>query len=117
MTDESRERGHRMMSEVYGWDVDEPSDDFMKVTLDHLFGDIWSREILSVRERRLLMIGLLVGQDLYDVAELQLQSALRVGEMSIEEMREIVLFLTHYAGWPRGAKLHTIVEKLAGGQE
>jgi 4-carboxymuconolactone decarboxylase len=60
----------------------------------------------------LLLIGLLVGYGLDDVVELQLESALRLNELEGDELREIVVFLTHYAGWPRGAKLNGLVEKL-----
>jgi 4-carboxymuconolactone decarboxylase len=112
MTDDRRQRGIEMMRQVYGWDIGEVSGDFVEQTVDHLFGEIWSRETLSIRDRRLLLIGLLVGQDLDDVIELQLDAVLRLEEMTPDELREMVVFLTYYAGWPRGAKLNSIVEKL-----
>ena len=101
-----------MMKKVYGWDVSEVSGDFVEQTIDQLFGEIWFRDILTIEQRRLLLIGLLVGQGLDDVVELQLDAALRLDELSAEELREIVVFLSYYAGWPRGAKLNSIVEKL-----
>ena len=112
MTDEGRERGLEKMREVYGWDLPVVEGDFVELTVDHLFGEIWARDSLTIKERRLLLIGLLVASGLDDVVELQLQSALKLGEMTADELREIVVFLTHYAGWPRGAKLNSIVEKL-----
>lgn len=112
MTDDRRTAGIEMMKKVYGWDAGEPNGDFVEQTIDHLFGEIWARETLSVRERRMLLIGLLVAQGADDVVELQLDAAMRIGEMTAEELREIVIFLTYYAGWPKGAKLNAIVEKL-----
>jgi 4-carboxymuconolactone decarboxylase len=112
MTDGRRELGKQMMQRVYGWESGEPAGDFVELTIDHLFGKIWSRDTMSIAARRLLLIGLLVGQGLDDVAELQLDAARRLGELSDEELREIVIFLSYYAGWPRGAKLNGIVEKL-----
>ena len=112
MSDERRQRGLDKMREVYGWDMPVVEGDFVELTVDHLFAEIWSRDALTIKERRLLLVGLLVASGLDDVVELQLESALRLGEMTAEELREIVVFLTHYAGWPRGAKLNTIVEKL-----
>ncbi|MEX0874014.1 MAG: carboxymuconolactone decarboxylase family protein [Actinomycetota bacterium] len=109
---ERRKRGIEMMKKVYGWDVGDPEGAFTEMTFDHLFGDVWSRDVMSIRERRLLLIGLLVGYGLDDVVELQLESGLRLGELEPDELREIVVFLTHYAGWPRGAKLNGLVEKL-----
>jgi 4-carboxymuconolactone decarboxylase len=112
MTDDRRERGIEMMKQVYGWDIGEVSGDFVEQTVDQLFGEIWSRDTLSIRERRLLLVGLLVGQGMDDVVELQLDAAKRLAELSDAELREIVVFLSYYAGWPRGAKLNSIVEKL-----
>jgi 4-carboxymuconolactone decarboxylase len=114
MTD--RDKGIEMMKKVYGWDVGEPQGDFVEHTIDHLFGEVWARETLSVRERRMLLIGLLVAQGADDVVELQLDAALRIGEMTHTELREIALFLTYYAGWPRGAKLNAVVEKVLAAQ-
>lgn len=110
--DERRQRGIEMMKRVYGWDISDAQGVFTELTVDHLFGEIWAREGLSIRERRLLLIGLLVGAGSDDVVELQLDAALRIGEMEPGELREIVVFLSYYAGWPRGAKLNQIVEKL-----
>ncbi len=115
MTDatERRALGLRKMTEVYGFDVvDSPGDEFFGYTVDHLFAEIWTREGLSMRERRLLLIGLLAGQGLNDVLDLQLPAALDNGELDPAELREIVIFLTHYVGWPMGAKLNGQVEGL-----
>ena len=108
-----RARGLAKMAEVYGWDVSDGDGDFFAMTVEHLFAEVWDRPDLSLRDRRLLLIGLLVGGVQDDVVELQMDAALRVGDLTIEDLREIVIFLTHYAGWPRGAKLNNIVEKLA----
>jgi 4-carboxymuconolactone decarboxylase len=109
--DERRERGLEWMRTVYGWDVPTVEGDFVELTVDHLFGEVWAREGLSVRDRRLLLLGLLVGSGgLDDVIGLQLDSALAQGDLSDDDLREIVVFLTHYAGWPKGAKLNSAVE-------
>ncbi|MFC4056991.1 carboxymuconolactone decarboxylase family protein [Planomonospora corallina] len=107
-----RSRGLEIMKQVNGeGDAGGPGD-FFGMTVEHLFADIWSRDGLSLRDRRLLLLGLLVGQGLGDEIELQLDAALRTGELTPDELREIVIFLTHYAGWPRGARLNTQVEEL-----
>jgi 4-carboxymuconolactone decarboxylase len=114
MTDDRRQRGLDKMSEVYGWDVQDGPGDFFGITVDHLFAEIWTRPGLSLRDRRLLLLGLLTGQGLQDVADIQIGAALRSGELSPDELREIAIFLTHYAGWPAGARLSMQVEKLCG---
>jgi 4-carboxymuconolactone decarboxylase len=109
---ERRERGLAKMSEVYGWDFEDGPGDFFAYTADHLFADIWSRPGLEVRERRLLLVGLLAGQGASDVLEIQLGAAHRNGELDAAQLRETVLFLAHYAGWPVAARLNTVVEKV-----
>jgi 4-carboxymuconolactone decarboxylase len=117
MTDERaerRQRGLAKMSEVYGWEVKDGPGDFFGLTVDHLFAEIWTRPGLAVRDRRLLLLGLLIGQGRPDVAEIQIDAALRAGELDPDQLREVVIFLTHYAGWPAGAELSMAVEKLIG---
>jgi 4-carboxymuconolactone decarboxylase len=114
MTDERRQRGLDKMSEVYGWEVKDGPGDFFGITVDHLFADIWTRPGLSMRDRRLLLLGLLVGQGQQDVADIQIGAALRRAELTPGELREIAIFLTHYAGWPTGARLSMQVEQLVG---
>lgn len=108
--DARRARGLEMMSRVYGFDIAEAEGDFLTTTVDHLFGDIWTRPGLSFRDRRLLLIGLLAGQHLNDVLDLQFPAALANEEITPDELREIVLFLTHYTGWPQGARLNSQAE-------
>ncbi|GAA2360674.1 carboxymuconolactone decarboxylase family protein [Nonomuraea africana] len=82
------------------------------MTVEHLFAEVWSRDAISDRDRRLLLVGLLVGQGLDEAVEVQLETALRTGDLSAEELREAVVFLTHYAGWARGARLSALAENL-----
>jgi 4-carboxymuconolactone decarboxylase len=107
---ELRRRGLEKMEEVYGFDMSDGDGDFFRYTADHLFGDIWQRPGLSDRDRRLLLIGLLAGQGAADVLGIQVPAAHANGELDDEALREIVVFLSHYAGWPNGARLNAVVE-------
>lgn len=110
---QKRERGLEVMASVYGWPhVGDGPGDFFGYTVEHLFAEIWEREGLSYRDRRLLLIGLLVGRGMDDVLGIQLEAALGNEELTPEDLREIVIFLTHYAGWPSGAKMNSQVETL-----
>ncbi|MFI6511239.1 carboxymuconolactone decarboxylase family protein [Streptosporangium sp. NPDC050855] len=113
ITPERRARGPEIMRKVHGEDHDgEGPGDFFGMTVEHLFAEVWSREGISNRDRRLLLLGLLVGQGMDDPVEVQLDAAIRTGDLTPGELREIVVFLTHYAGWPRGSRLNTQVEEL-----
>lgn len=102
--------GLETMADVYGWEVSDGDGDFFGYTVEHLFADIWNRPGLDRRDRRLLLLGLLVGANHHDVTPIQLDATLDRGELDAEALREIVVFLTHYAGWPAGARLNGQVE-------
>ncbi|MFM7060676.1 MAG: carboxymuconolactone decarboxylase family protein [Actinomycetes bacterium] len=109
-----RERGMDKMQEVYGFTYD-PADvegPFVDVTVDHLFGEIWTREGLDVRERRMLTIGALGALGLGNLLEIQFTSALANGEFTEDQIREIVLHLTHYVGWPLATSMNAAAEKV-----
>jgi 4-carboxymuconolactone decarboxylase len=108
---ERRRLGLETMGMVYGWDVADGPGDFFHYTVEHLFADIWNRPGLSTRDRRLLLVGLLVGDGSFDVLPIQLSAALNNGELDEASTRELVVFLAHYAGWPAGARLLTLVEQ------
>lgn len=109
-----RATGLRKMEEVYGFEMDDVEGDFLDYTVDHLFGDIWQRPGLSTRDRRLLLIGLLAGRGATDVLGIQIPAAYANGELDEAALREIVVFLAHYAGWPEGARINTVVEETIG---
>ena len=111
---ELRAKGLRKMEEVYGFEMSDGDGDFFRYTADHLFGDIWQRPGLSDRDRRLLLIGMLAGQGAADVLGIQVPAALANGELDEEALREIVVFCCHYAGWPNGARLNSVVEEAIG---
>ncbi|WP_405137936.1 carboxymuconolactone decarboxylase family protein [Nocardia sp. NBC_01388] len=106
---ETRRRGLAKMSEVYGWEFRDGPGDHYAVTADHLFAGIWSRPALTLRDRRLLLLGALTAQGLFDVAEIQVGAALRNEELTAEQLREVALFLCHYAGWPAGTRLDGVI--------
>ena len=110
--DDRRRRGLEKMAEVYGWEFQDGPGDFFGYTADHLFADIWSRPGLETRERRLLLVGMLAAQGATDVLEIHLGAAYRNEELDAEGLREIVVFLAHYAGWPVAARLNNVVEKI-----
>ncbi len=108
---EGRRRGLEKMEEVYGFDMQDGEGDFFRYTADHLFGDIWTRPGLSDRDRRLLLVGMLAAGNSIDVLGIQIPASYRNGELDEDALREIVIFVCHYAGWPMGARLNNLVEE------
>jgi 4-carboxymuconolactone decarboxylase len=100
--EDARAAGMAKMQEVYGFTVD-PADlpgRYTDITVDHLFGTVWTDDTLDLRQRRLLTIGVLAAQDKPELLEIQFDSALERDELTVEQVREVVVHLTHYVGWP-----------------
>lgn len=112
--DDIRRKGLEKMNEVYGWDMPDMPGDYFALTADHLFGDIWSRPGLSMREKRMMTLTCVTALGITDLAEIQVNAALGNGEFNVDELKEMAIFLTHYLGFPLGSKLDGVVTKVAG---
>jgi 4-carboxymuconolactone decarboxylase len=101
------------MQAVYNFTVDPETveDDFTSYTVDHLFGDVWARPGLDVNQRRLMTIGVLAALGKGDLLDVQFQSALQNGELDEQQLREVVVHLAHYVGWPLATGVHAAAEK------
>ena len=112
-TDDRRARGKQVFEEVYGGVVPLPPNSdsigFMQLLLDQTFAEVWSREALSIRDRRLIVMGVLaaLGEDAPFV--IQLKAALLKNELTAEQVKEIPGFLAHYVGFPRASRLFQAV--------
>lgn len=99
-TDDRRERGLALRKQLFGAnDAPALDDPLIAVTVDHLFGDIWTRPGLAVRDRSLITCAVLVALGKEAQLEVHLVGLLNQGvdERAIEEM---MIHLAHYAGWP-----------------
>ncbi|CAN3130896.1 carboxymuconolactone decarboxylase family protein [Mycobacterium sp. smrl_JER01] len=113
-TDERRRKGLEKMNEVYGWEMpDIQGDPFYDLTVEHLFGTIWTRPGLSMREKRMMTLTVVTALGNSELAEIQTNAALANDELTVEELKEMAVFLTHYLGFPLGSKLDGVVAKVA----
>jgi 4-carboxymuconolactone decarboxylase len=74
---------------------------------DYLYGEIWTRPTLSRRERRIISLCCAASVD-HDT-DAQAYAALKSGDLSFEEVQEVVLHFATYEGWLRGARLDDTV--------
>ncbi|GAT12102.1 carboxymuconolactone decarboxylase family protein [Mycolicibacterium novocastrense] len=111
--DELRRKGLEKMNEVYGWEMPNiEGDPYFDLTVDHLFGTIWTRPGLSMRDKRIMTLTAVTAVGNSDLAEIQANAALGNGEMTEDELKEMAVFLTHYLGFPLGSKLDGAVSKV-----
>jgi 4-carboxymuconolactone decarboxylase len=112
--DELRRKGLEKMNEVYSWEMPNmEGDPYFDLTVDHLFGTIWTRPGLSMRDKRLMTLAVVTALGEQGLAEVQVNAALANDELTEDELKEMAIFLTHYVGFPRGAGLNGVVGKVA----
>lgn len=115
MSEEDRwERGAAKIKEVYAGDVITPPKGamaFSDLMLEQLFAEVWTRDALSMRDRRLLLLGAIAALGEGMTFGIQSKASLKNGELTADQLRECLIFLTQYVGYPRAAGLIGVVEK------
>jgi 4-carboxymuconolactone decarboxylase len=76
---------------------------------DYLFGSIWARPGLSVRERRFVTIVCVAGAVDVPATDAHIYAALKSGDLSIEQMNEFTLHFAVYCGWPKASQMEACV--------
>ena len=112
--DELRRKGLEKMNEVYAWEMPDVPGEFFALTVEHLFGRIWTRPGLSMRDRRMMLIAVLTTLNQEELLEVQVNAVLQNEELTREELREMAIFLTHYVGFPLGSKLDGVIKRVTG---
>lgn len=108
--DELRRKGLEKMNQVYGWEMPNiEGDPYFDLTVDHLFGSIWTRPGLSMRDKRIMTLTAVTAIGSRDLAEIQINAALLNEELTEDELKEMAVFLTHYLGFPLGSAFNGAV--------
>jgi 4-carboxymuconolactone decarboxylase len=110
-TDENWEKGLGVLDQVYGAGASQMMQGLENVpyvneTVAHLFADIWSRPGLSMRDKRLLVIGATTMLGRSDLLSIQLAGAIVNGELTEQQLLELPLLLLFYAGAGNTTALH-----------
>jgi len=81
--------------------ADEFSTDFQTLVTEYCWGAVWGRETLEHKTRSMLNIAMIAALNRPHELRLHVQGALRNG-VTPEEIREVLLQVTIYAGVPAG---------------
>jgi 4-carboxymuconolactone decarboxylase len=115
MADDDRyERGVEMLKKVYAGDVVVPPEGamaFTDVMIKSLFAEVWTRDVLSLRDRRLILLGAIGALGEKDTFGIQAKASLKNDELTPEQLREVLIMLANYAGYPRAAGMLGVVEQ------
>jgi 4-carboxymuconolactone decarboxylase len=87
------------------------ADDLGDLSLDHVFGALWTRPGLDRRSRSLITLGALIALRASDELKLHFQIALHNG-LSLEEIEEVIYHMTGYAGYPAAVNARKVAREV-----
>ncbi len=79
-----------MLKEVYAGDVVAPPKGtmaFSDLMLESLFAEVWTREVLSIRDRRLILFGAIGALGEKDTFDIQAKASLKRGELTPAQLQ------------------------------
>lgn len=118
---ERYDRGAGILAQIDGSDgqaVVDSLGDLGRYLVEFGFGDVYARPGLALRDRELITVAMLVAMRAHDSQiDFHLLAARRVG-ISVEELREVIINVVPYAGFPAAinatARLHALEADLPG---
>ncbi|WP_046212436.1 carboxymuconolactone decarboxylase family protein [Paenibacillus wulumuqiensis] len=93
--------------EAYG----EIAPEFVRYSEEVLFGEVWRREELSLRDRSLITVAALTAGGMVEQMPYHMRLAMQNGVQSYE-LVETITHLAFYTGWPRAAAALTAVKQV-----
>jgi 4-carboxymuconolactone decarboxylase len=82
-----------------------------ELTIDHVFGSLWTRPGLDRRSRSLVTLGALIALRASEELKFHFPIALRNG-LTIEEIGEVIYHMTGYAGYPAAASARNVAREV-----
>ena len=83
--------------------------DFGRMTVEHVFGNVWSRPGLTLEEREIVTSSVLVALGREHEQRLHFRAARNLG-LSRAKLEEIVMHVAHYAGWPAAVTAYGVLD-------
>ncbi len=109
------EKGAAKLKQLFG-NEPQPDDmypDFQKITVENLFGDVWNRPRLELRERSMITASALTVLGRWPELKIHLRGDFNVG-ITREMISEMMIHLAHYGGWPVGISGWHTAKKVFG---
>ncbi|MCE2390544.1 MAG: carboxymuconolactone decarboxylase family protein [Proteobacteria bacterium] len=73
--------------------------EFGRMTMEHLFGDVWQGPELAIEERSLITCSVLVAIGREEEQRIHFRGARNLG-IPREKLEGMITHVAHYAGWP-----------------
>jgi 4-carboxymuconolactone decarboxylase len=111
--EERREIGKKVFKDM-GWDkldVGRLQGEFWDFTTATLFADCWSRPGLSLRDREMVTIAVLIASDSEYGIKAHLRNAHVLG-LTEREIKEVILQAMYYTGWSKGSHMWNVFQEV-----
>lgn len=110
-----RERGVAAYEEIHGAPPPPVWTAFGgRARLDYLYGEVWSRQkYLTRRDRRIISICGAASSTIDEEVSEHLRAALALGEMTRDELEELVVHFAVYLGWNLARRLDDLLVRVA----
>jgi 4-carboxymuconolactone decarboxylase len=111
---ERRARGLKARDEIMHM-TQGPSDldplPFHEGVTDFVFSEVWTRPGLSRRDRRWITLTCVGVAGPGRHMDAHVYAALKSGDITLDEMREFVLQLAVYSGFPNGSRFNSVINE------
>jgi 4-carboxymuconolactone decarboxylase len=89
--------------------------DMLGLVMDNVFGNLWTRDGLSRRDRSLVTLGILIALRATDELKIHVQIARNNG-LTDDEIAEVIYHCTGYAGFPAANTALNVAREVLQGQ-
>ena len=103
MKSERRKAGERVFADVMTFPAPQDDSPATAALIEFVFAEIWSRDVLSRRDRRFVTLPWVAAADPEKPLPHHIYAPLNSGDIGTIEMREAVLHFAVYAGWPKAS--------------
>ena len=86
-------------------------DRFRRMTVEHLFGDVWSGPDLALEERSLVTCAVLVALGREAEQRIHFQGARNLG-IPRGKLVELITHVAHYGGWPVAVSAFRVLDEV-----
>ena len=108
-----REKGRALMGRLFAGTAGggRLPERLLDYTTEHLFGDVWQQDDLTLQERSLTTCTVLIALGREPEQRLHFAAARNLG-VPREKLEAVITHAAHYAGWPVAASASRVLEEV-----
>tara|TARA_B100001029_G_C14617464_1_gene212254 strand:- start:125 stop:481 length:357 start_codon:yes stop_codon:yes gene_type:complete len=114
MSEERQKKGLALLGKLFGTPAGEgPSmpDPLGRYTVEHLFGDVWQQDDLTLQERSLATCTMLFALNRPEEMKIHFRGAKNVG-IARDKLLGVISHGAHYAGWPNSMAAMRVLDEV-----